>query len=167
MFSESYVVKGISAQHFSMASWWPPTRCFSRVSSAAPLQRQSQRELNGPSRARANAYVRHFDCGSFGAIRRARRVGIDDQVDAARESIRSNLTGGELEDATSASGRNPNSPGPHAFGESENAHLAIQKDHIDGEAHAQRVNAAAGNQQQPLFLGHDAATQQPQAARLE
>lgn len=119
------------------------------------LQRDTKRELDGLSFARATP------------IRFVRRAGIDDQINAFLESMCGNLTCREFENATCAAWRYSNAPRPYVFGEAENAHLSIQEHDIDGKAHAPRVNAAAGNEQQPVFFGHGAPAQESQTAGLE
>jgi hypothetical protein len=134
---------------------------------AVLLQRQAQRELDRPSFTGAGAHVGQLAGWACVTVPLARRVGVDDQIDPFLEAMRRDLTRSKLEDPTGASWRNSNAPGSHVFGEPEDAHLAIQKNDVNGKPHAQRVNAAARNQQQAFFLEHGAATQQPHATGLK
>lgn len=151
-----------------MEEWLVLGNAFSSGdSTTTPSKRQSQRELDGPTFAWPDAYVGKLVRWVWKVIGRAWRFGVDDQIDAGSKTVRGNLTCSEFENATRAARRNSNAPWPDVLGERKNAHLPVQKHHVDGKAHAQRVDAAAWNHQQSLFFAHGAATQQPDAAGLK
>ena len=102
----------------------------------------------------ANAHVRQFHGCPCAAVRATGRFGIDDQVDARRKGLLRDLACGQLENTTCAAGCDSNAPWSHMLGESDDAHLPIQKNDVDRKAHAHRVNAAAGHEQQAFVFGN-------------
>jgi hypothetical protein len=92
---------------------------------------------------------------------------INQQISACRQLGCGDVAGGQFEHASRSSGCNANAPGRNPLGEAQNAHLAVQKHHVDAESHAQGVNAAARDQQQAFFFRHPALAQQAHAARLK
>ena len=137
---------------------------LSHRSSAVLMHWHTQRELERLAFAWAGSRVREWTGWTRVTVR---VIGFDDEIYPFLEFVSSDLASGEFENATCAFGCNSDAPRSHVFGEAEDAHLAIQEHDVDGKAHAERMNAAAGNQQQSFALGHGAATEQPEAARLK
>ena len=66
----------------------------------------------------------------------------DDQIHANGQLGRRYLAGGEFQNASGVSRGDTNAPRRNALRQPENAHLPIQKHHIDRAPHAERMNAA-------------------------
>ncbi len=112
----------------------------------------SERELYGRARARLRRRSMRGQTCRRSSRAPARRVMFDDNVRADGQVDRCDSSCSELEYARGSRRSESKRLRRDVWSEPQHAHATIEEDHVDGEAHAKRVNAAAGNQQQPLLM---------------
>jgi hypothetical protein len=111
----------------------------------------SERELYGRARDLRRRSMRGQTCRRSSRAP-ARRVMFDDNVCSDGQVDRCDSSCSELEYACGSRRSESKRLRRDVWSEPQHAHATIEEDHVDGEAHANRVNAAAGNQQQPLLM---------------